>query len=121
MWDQKAGRSMGFEFVSFRNQQDAQSAINDLTGKWLGSRYIRCNWATPKRMTKRQQTAMFLRITHSTPPCMLAILPQRYSTHAEAAMAISMGNTQSFLLANKLSSQLCKCYCKSTKWFVHYG
>ncbi|KAG6476738.1 hypothetical protein ZIOFF_065985 [Zingiber officinale] len=46
MWDQKTGRSRGFGFVSFRNQQDAQSAINDLTGKWLGSRPIRCNWAT---------------------------------------------------------------------------
>ncbi|KAK4773494.1 hypothetical protein SAY87_028513 [Trapa incisa] len=45
MWDQKTGRSRGFGFVSFRNQQDAQSAINDLTGKWLGNRQIRCNWA----------------------------------------------------------------------------
>ncbi|GAB4841958.1 Oligouridylate-binding protein 1B [Ancistrocladus abbreviatus] len=45
MWDQKTGRSRGFGFVSFRNQQDAQSSINDLTGKWLGSRQIRCNWA----------------------------------------------------------------------------
>ncbi|GFY80496.1 RNA-binding (RRM/RBD/RNP motifs) family protein [Actinidia rufa] len=46
MWDQKTGRSRGFGFVSFRNQQDAQSAVNDLNGKWLGSRQIRCNWAT---------------------------------------------------------------------------
>ncbi|CAD5185660.1 unnamed protein product [Musa acuminata subsp. malaccensis] len=46
MWDQKTGRSRGFGFVSFRNQQEAQSAINDLSGKWLGSRQIRCNWAT---------------------------------------------------------------------------
>ncbi|KAE8656229.1 Oligouridylate-binding protein 1C [Hibiscus syriacus] len=46
MWDQKTGRSRGFGFVSFRNQQDAQSAINDLSGKWLGTRQIRCNWAT---------------------------------------------------------------------------
>ncbi|ONK66067.1 uncharacterized protein A4U43_C06F3820 [Asparagus officinalis] len=45
MWDQKTGRSRGFGFVSFRNQQDAQSAINDLNGKWLGNRQIRCNWA----------------------------------------------------------------------------
>ncbi|KAK9923786.1 hypothetical protein M0R45_032186 [Rubus argutus] len=44
--DQKTGRSRGFGFVSFRNQQDAQSAINDLNGKWLASRQIRCNWAT---------------------------------------------------------------------------
>ncbi|XP_039144731.1 oligouridylate-binding protein 1B-like isoform X3 [Dioscorea cayenensis subsp. rotundata] len=46
MWDQKTGRSRGFGFVSFRNQQDAQNAINEQTGKWLGSRQIRCNWAT---------------------------------------------------------------------------
>lgn len=46
MWDQKTGRSRGFGFVSFRSQQDAQSAINDFTGKQLGSRQIRCNWAT---------------------------------------------------------------------------
>ncbi|XP_061357614.1 oligouridylate-binding protein 1-like [Gastrolobium bilobum] len=45
MWDPKTGRSRGFGFVSFRNQQDAQGAINDLTGKWLGNRQIRCNWA----------------------------------------------------------------------------
>ncbi|XP_057468201.1 oligouridylate-binding protein 1-like [Actinidia eriantha] len=46
MWNQKTGRSRGFGFVSFRNQQEAHSAINDLNGKWLGSRQIRCNWAT---------------------------------------------------------------------------
>ncbi|CAN0901248.1 Oligouridylate-binding protein 1 [Linum grandiflorum] len=46
MWDQKTGRSRGFGFVSFRNHQDAHGAINDLNGKWLGSRQIRCNWAT---------------------------------------------------------------------------
>uniref|UniRef100_A0A7N0RIM1 RRM domain-containing protein n=1 Tax=Kalanchoe fedtschenkoi TaxID=63787 RepID=A0A7N0RIM1_KALFE len=46
MWDQKTGRSRGFGFVSFRNQPEAQTAINESTGKWLGSRQIRCNWAT---------------------------------------------------------------------------
>ncbi|KAL0696488.1 hypothetical protein Bca4012_063668 [Brassica carinata] len=46
MWDQKTGRSRGFGFVSFRNQQDAQNAINEMNGKWLSSRQIRCNWAT---------------------------------------------------------------------------
>ncbi|EEF34417.1 nucleolysin tia-1, putative [Ricinus communis] len=46
MWDHKTGRSKGYGFVSFRNQREAQSAINDLSGKWLGNRQIRCNWAT---------------------------------------------------------------------------
>ncbi|XP_059303029.1 oligouridylate-binding protein 1B-like isoform X2 [Lycium ferocissimum] len=55
MWDQQTGRSRGFGFVSFRNQQDAQSAINDLTGKWLGSRQIRCNWATKSANSNDEQ------------------------------------------------------------------
>ncbi|KAF4357480.1 hypothetical protein CsatB_010636 [Cannabis sativa] len=55
MWDQKTGRSRGFGFVAFRNQQDAQSAINDLNGKWLGSRQIRCNWATKGSTTSEDK------------------------------------------------------------------
>ncbi|KAH7307267.1 hypothetical protein KP509_22G052100 [Ceratopteris richardii] len=46
MWDQKTGRSRGFGFVSFRNKQDAEKAIVEMNGKWIGSRVIRCNWAT---------------------------------------------------------------------------
>ncbi|GJN11034.1 hypothetical protein PR202_ga29193 [Eleusine coracana subsp. coracana] len=46
MWDHKTGRSKGYGFVSFRDQQDAQNAINDLNGRWLGTRQIHCNWAT---------------------------------------------------------------------------
>uniref|UniRef100_A0A0E0LNB0 RRM domain-containing protein n=1 Tax=Oryza punctata TaxID=4537 RepID=A0A0E0LNB0_ORYPU len=57
MWDQKTGRSRGYGFVSFRNQQDAQSAINDLNGQWLGSRQIRCNWATKGASSGEQQTS----------------------------------------------------------------
>ncbi len=57
MWDQKTGRSRGFGFVSFRNQQEAQSAINDLNGKWLGSRQIRCNWAAKGAGSDDKQTS----------------------------------------------------------------
>ncbi|KAH7840770.1 hypothetical protein Vadar_021353 [Vaccinium darrowii] len=45
MWDRKNGRSRGYGFVSFSIQQEAQCAIKDLTGKWLGSKAISCNWA----------------------------------------------------------------------------
>ncbi|BBM98017.1 nucleolysin TIA-1/TIAR [Marchantia polymorpha subsp. ruderalis] len=50
MWDQRSGRSRGFGFVSFRSQQEAESAISEMTGKWLGSRPIRCNWAIKTNM-----------------------------------------------------------------------
>ncbi|KAK6914662.1 RNA recognition motif domain [Dillenia turbinata] len=153
MWDQKTGRSRGFGFVSFRNQQDAQSAINDLTGKWLGSRQIRCNWATkgaggadekPNSDSKSvveltngssedgkeamnneapennpQYTTVYVgnlapevtqldlhRHFHALGAGVIEEVRVqrdkgfgfvRYSTHAEAALAIQMGNTQSIL------------------------
>ncbi|PIN09555.1 Apoptosis-promoting RNA-binding protein TIA-1/TIAR (RRM superfamily) [Handroanthus impetiginosus] len=158
MWDQKTGRSRGFGFVSFRSQQDAQSAINDLTGKWLGSRQIRCNWATKGAGTsddkQNSDSKSVVELTNGssedvkeaassdapennpqyTTVYVGNLAPEvtqvdlhrhfhalgagsieevrvqrdkgfgfvRYSTHAEAAMAISMGNTQSFLCGKQI-------------------
>ncbi|XVF86934.1 hypothetical protein PTKIN_Ptkin18bG0080700 [Pterospermum kingtungense] len=158
MWDQKTGRSRGFGFVSFRNQQDAQSAINDLSGKWLGSRQIRCNWATKgagnnddkqssdaksvveltngssedgKETTNTeapennpQYTTVYVgnlapevsqvelhRHFHALGTGVIEEVRVqrdkgfgfvRYSTHAEAALAIQMGNTQSFLCGKQI-------------------
>uniref|UniRef100_A0A453RKY6 RRM domain-containing protein n=1 Tax=Aegilops tauschii subsp. strangulata TaxID=200361 RepID=A0A453RKY6_AEGTS len=56
MWDNKTGRSRGYGFVSFRNQQEAETAITEMTGKWLGSRQIRCNWATKTNAEEKQET-----------------------------------------------------------------
>ncbi|KAL9368720.1 hypothetical protein Peur_039919 [Populus x canadensis] len=154
MWDQKTGRSRGFGFVSFRNQQDAQSAINDLTGKWLGSRQIRCNWAAKGASSnddkQSSDSKSVVELTNGTsedckeatnneapennpqyttvyvgnlaPEARNVAQPDlhrhfhalgagvieevrvqrdkgfgfvRFSTHAEAALAIQMGNTQS--------------------------
>lgn len=153
MWDQKTGRSRGFGFVSFRSQQDAQSAINDLTGKWLGSRQIRCNWATKgaggieekqnsdsksvveltngssedgKEISSNdvpennpQYTTVYVGNLGSEATQLdlhrhfhvlgAGVIEEvrvqrdkgfgfvRYSTHAEAALAIQMGNAQSYL------------------------
>ncbi|CAK7356486.1 unnamed protein product [Dovyalis caffra] len=167
MWDQKTGRSRGFGFVSFRNQQDAQSAINDLTGKWLGSRQIRCNWATKgaasnedkqssdsksvveltngtsedgKEATNNeapennpQYTTVYVgnlapearNFSHHLHVTQLdlhrhfhalgaGVIEEvrvqrdkgfgfvRFSTHAEAALAIQMGNTQSLLIGKQI-------------------
>ncbi|XP_042967790.1 oligouridylate-binding protein 1B-like isoform X1 [Carya illinoinensis] len=158
MWDQKTGRSRGFGFVSFRSQQDAQSAINDLTGKWLGSRQIRCNWATKgagsnddkqssdaksvveltngssedgKETANNdapennpQYTTVYVgnissevtqldlhRHFHGLGAGVIEEVRVqrdkgfgfvRYSTHAEAALAIQMGNTQSYLCGKQI-------------------
>lgn len=53
MWDQRSGRSRGFGFVSFRNQAEAEVAISEMNARWLGSRPIRCNWATKNSVTQQ--------------------------------------------------------------------
>lgn len=63
LWDNKSGRSRGYGFVSFRNKQDAENAINEMSGKWLVSRQIRCNWATKnfeeeKQISNNQNTVI---------------------------------------------------------------
>ncbi|CAN1236101.1 RNA-binding protein 208 [Linum grandiflorum] len=104
MWDHKTGRSKGYGFVSFRNQQEAQGAINDLTGKWLGNRQIRCNWATKgvlsgeDKQSSDSQNAVVL--TNGSPGVIEEVRIQRdkgfgfvrYNTHEEATSAIRMGN-----------------------------
>lgn len=55
MWDPVSGKSRGFGFVAFRDKTDAEQAIATMNGEWLGSRAIRCNWATQKgnKITKK--------------------------------------------------------------------
>lgn len=49
MWDMTTGRSRGYGFVSFVKRSDAEAALEEMPGKWLGSRSIRCNWANQKQ------------------------------------------------------------------------
>jgi len=51
MWDQNTGRSRGYGFVAFRERAEAERAMTDMNGVWLGSRAIRCNWANQKTNT----------------------------------------------------------------------
>uniref|UniRef100_A0A1A7YM15 Nucleolysin TIAR n=2 Tax=Iconisemion striatum TaxID=60296 RepID=A0A1A7YM15_9TELE len=46
--DMTTGKSKGYGFVSFYNKLDAENAIINMTGQWLGGRQIRTNWATRK-------------------------------------------------------------------------
>uniref|UniRef100_A0A673AU11 Nucleolysin TIAR n=1 Tax=Sphaeramia orbicularis TaxID=375764 RepID=A0A673AU11_9TELE len=46
--DMTTGKSKGYGFVSFYNKLDAENAILNMGGQWLGGRQIRTNWATRK-------------------------------------------------------------------------
>lgn len=52
MWDMGSGRSRGFGFVAFRDRQDAERALEQMQGEWLGSRAIRVNWANQRGSSK---------------------------------------------------------------------
>ncbi|CCK68209.1 Pub1p KNAG_0A05440 [Huiozyma naganishii CBS 8797] len=54
MWDMQTGRSRGYGFVSFADQEQAQKAMEEMQGKELNGRPIRINWAT-KRDNNQQQ------------------------------------------------------------------
>ena len=48
MWDMQTGRSRGYGFVSFSDQEQAQIAMDQMQGKELNGRPIRINWATKR-------------------------------------------------------------------------
>jgi len=46
--DPVGNKSKGYGFVSFKNRDDADRAVREMNGEWLGGRAIRCNWANSK-------------------------------------------------------------------------
>ncbi|XP_024875439.1 nucleolysin TIAR isoform X1 [Temnothorax curvispinosus] len=46
--DPQTLKSKGYGFVSFVKKAEAESAIGNMNGQWLGGRSIRTNWATRK-------------------------------------------------------------------------
>jgi RNA recognition motif-containing protein len=46
--DRETGRSKGFAFVEFSNDQEAQAAISALDGKEIGGRVLKVNEARPR-------------------------------------------------------------------------
>ena len=69
MWDMKTGRSRGYGFVAFRDRMEAEKAIAQMNGEWLGSRPIRCNWANQKGQPSmsQQQAMQAMGMTPTTP------------------------------------------------------
>lgn len=49
VWDTRNGKSKGYGFVSFREREDAEKAIEEMTGKVLFDKAIRCAWAVGKQ------------------------------------------------------------------------
>ncbi|KAL8549999.1 hypothetical protein ACS0TY_008720 [Phlomoides rotata] len=142
---------------NFLDGFDAQGAVNDLTGKWLGSRQIRCNWATKGVSTsdgkqgsdsksvvelingssENVKEAANSDVPENNPQYTTVyvgnLAPEidlhrhfhalgagsieevrvqrdkgfgfvRYSTHAETAMDIQLGNTQSYLCGKPIKA-----------------
>eukprot|EP00771_Trimastix_marina_P001116 gnl/Trimastix_PCT/2158.p1 GENE.gnl/Trimastix_PCT/2158~~gnl/Trimastix_PCT/2158.p1 ORF type:complete len:470 (-),score=115.37 gnl/Trimastix_PCT/2158:266-1675(-) len=48
MWDHNTGRSRGYGFVAFRTREDAERAMVEMNGQYIGNRAVRCNWANQK-------------------------------------------------------------------------
>ncbi|XP_064603868.1 nucleolysin TIAR-like isoform X2 [Liolophura sinensis] len=46
--DPQTQKSKGYGFVSYINKPDAEEAIREMNGQWLGNKAIRTNWATRK-------------------------------------------------------------------------
>lgn len=56
MWDMQTSRSRGYGFVTFANAGDAEMALHTMNGKMLNGRAIRCNWASHKHTSNRNNS-----------------------------------------------------------------
>ncbi|KAI8892902.1 hypothetical protein BC833DRAFT_653335 [Globomyces pollinis-pini] len=54
MKDPITGKSRGYGFAAFSSKEDAQAAIEEFDKFVLGSRAIRCNWATQKSTNEKK-------------------------------------------------------------------
>ncbi|KAE8655476.1 Oligouridylate-binding protein 1A [Hibiscus syriacus] len=136
MWDQKTGRSRGFGFVSFRNQQgvctsddkqssDARSVVELTNGSSEDAKETTTNNEAPENNPQYTTVYVGNLAPEATIPSSNAVLSAckswpcvyfvlrfesnviktgfvRYSTHAEAALAIQLGNAHLFLCGKQI-------------------
>uniref|UniRef100_UPI00358E6C9B nucleolysin TIAR-like isoform X2 n=1 Tax=Myxine glutinosa TaxID=7769 RepID=UPI00358E6C9B len=71
--DLATGKSKGYGFVSFFQKLDAERAIQNMGGQWLGARPIRTNWATrkpqaPKNPPENTKTLSYEEVLNQSSP-----------------------------------------------------
>jgi len=59
--DRETGRSKGFGFVEMTNDEDAQTAIDELDGSEINGRAVKVNKARPKQPAGSQQRQSYNR------------------------------------------------------------
>lgn len=55
----QAGKSRGYGFVTYKNESDAQNALNQLNGMWLVSKNISVKWAHPGEKVRANRIILF--------------------------------------------------------------
>jgi len=79
MIDPNTGRSRGFGFISYRTKQEAESALGQMNGEWLGSRAVRVNWANQKSQNQPNPTELTELGTESSTSVYVGNLPAQVS------------------------------------------
>jgi len=109
MWDQSSGRSRGYGFVAFRRREDAQKALTEMNGEWLGNRQIRCNWANQKGSAGLPEEMQF----NAAPQ------PQ-YNSGLDYATIVSQGGpTNTTVYVGNVSAEVSEHQLRSL--FIQYG
>eukprot|EP00004_Rigifila_ramosa_P022120 TRINITY_DN5986_c1_g2_i1.p1 TRINITY_DN5986_c1_g2~~TRINITY_DN5986_c1_g2_i1.p1 ORF type:complete len:401 (-),score=86.45 TRINITY_DN5986_c1_g2_i1:27-1229(-) len=104
MWDSSTGRSRGYGFVTFAAKEHAEKAIVEMQGQFLGSRAIRCNWASTKEQQQQQallqQASSAMSSAGLQPASLQAVMAQaQFSNHT-----VYVGNLASELAEDALRS-----------------
>lgn len=66
--DLQTMKSKGYGFVAYPNKEDAERAIEQMNGAWLGRRAIRTNWATRRGAAAQPRTLSYDEVYNQTHP-----------------------------------------------------